>query len=204
MDLRRDSQLLRAHQKYLREGYRACQNTADTSPEIGAMRKIVEKCPSCDRPDMVVTNLQCSECGTEVRGAFAASRFCRLSEPSLQFIETFVRNRGNLKEMERELNVAYATLRTRLNGVIQEMGYEGADVDPGEETVDAEGIEEEAEQPSLVDVMDADDAVTVLADCDDTCSAGQCPHVGETVHRAGAERKSPPSSSAATTATRAV
>ena len=106
------------------------------------MRKIVEKCPSCDRPDMVVTNLQCSECGTEVRGAFAASRFCRLSEPSLQFIETFVRNRGNLKEMERELNVAYATLRTRLNGVIQEMGYEGADVDPGEETVDAEGTPE--------------------------------------------------------------
>ena len=79
---------------------------------------------------MVVTNLQCAECGTEVRGAFAASRFCRLSEPSLQFIETFVRNRGNLKEMERELNIAYATLRTRLNGVIQEMGYEGSDVDP--------------------------------------------------------------------------
>jgi len=97
------------------------------------MRKIVEKCPSCGQPDMVVTNLQCSECGTEVRGAFAASRFCRLSEPSLQFIETFVRNRGNLKEMERELNIAYATLRTRLNGVIQEMGYEGGHVDPDEE-----------------------------------------------------------------------
>lgn len=105
------------------------------------MRKIVEKCPSCGRPDMVVTNLQCSECGTEVRGVFAASRFCRLSEHSLRFIETFVRNRGNLKEMERELNIAYATLRTRLNGVIQEMGYEGEaaphgpEDDPDDETI---------------------------------------------------------------------
>ncbi|MBT3266052.1 DUF2089 domain-containing protein [Candidatus Poribacteria bacterium] len=114
------------------------------------MRKIVEKCPSCGRPDMVVTNLQCSECGTEVRGAFAASRFCRLSEPSLQFIETFVRNRGNLKEMERELNIAYATLRTRLNGVIQEMGYEGSDVEPDDDPDDLpagdEGITPERQE----------------------------------------------------------
>jgi hypothetical protein len=131
------------------------------------MRKIVEKCPSCGQPDMVVTNLQCSECGTEVRGAFAASRFCRLSEPSLQFIETFVRNRGNLKEMERELNVAYATLRTRLNGVIQEMGYEDADIGTDEDVQDADELETTPERQEVLARLSngeitADEAIAAL------------------------------------------
>ena len=104
------------------------------------MRKIIERCPSCGQPDMMITNLRCTECDTEVRGAFVASRFCRLSDPSLQFLETFVRNRGNLKEMERELNIAYATLRSRLNQVIQEMGYDG------ETGADEQDEEERAEQ----------------------------------------------------------
>ncbi len=88
------------------------------------MRKLIEKCPSCDHPEVFATALQCPECGTEVRGAFATTRFCRLSDASLDFIENFVRNRGNLKEMERELRIGYATLRSRLNDIIGEMGHE--------------------------------------------------------------------------------
>ena len=133
------------------------------------MRKIVEMCPSCGRPDMVVTSLQCAECGTEVRGAFAASRFCRLSEDSLGFIDTFVRNRGNLKEMERELNVAYATLRTRLNSVIQEMGYEGegegAASDGGQGDIYATGFEDMADHESTT-VPERQEILTRLRDGD--------------------------------------
>lgn len=88
------------------------------------MRKIIERCPACGRPEMAITQLQCPDCGTEVRGAFSVSRFCRLSEASLAFLEMFVRNRGNLKEMERELGEAYTALRARLNDIIKEMGYE--------------------------------------------------------------------------------
>lgn len=88
------------------------------------MRKIIEKCPSCGFPDLVAKTLQCPQCRTEVRGDFIASRFCRLAEDSLEFLETFVRNRGNLKEMERESHVAYTTLRNRLNEIIEEMGFE--------------------------------------------------------------------------------
>jgi hypothetical protein len=50
--------------------------------------------------------------------------FCRLSAESLGFLEAFVRNRGNLKEMERELGQSYPTLRNRLNAVIAELGFE--------------------------------------------------------------------------------
>ena len=104
------------------------------------MRKVIERCPSCDHPEVFATALQCPECGTEVRGAFATSRFCRISEPSLDFIENFVRNRGNLKEMERELGIGYATLRSRLNDIIAEMGYERVVDEPsgGEDDVAAQ------------------------------------------------------------------
>jgi hypothetical protein len=47
-----------------------------------------------------------------------------LSQESLEFIEIFVRNRGNIKEMERELGLSYPTVRGRLNAVIEELGYE--------------------------------------------------------------------------------
>jgi len=47
-----------------------------------------------------------------------------LSQESLEFIEIFVKNRGNIKEMERELGISYPTVRSRLNDVITELGYE--------------------------------------------------------------------------------
>jgi hypothetical protein len=39
-------------------------------------------------------------------------------------LEIFVRNRGNVKEMERELGISYPTVRSRLNAVIAELGFE--------------------------------------------------------------------------------
>lgn len=93
------------------------------------MRKIIERCPACGNPELTVTVLRCSQCGTEVHGAFVASRFCRLADSSLEFLEMFIRNRGNLKEMERELGVAYTSLRNRLNDIINEMGYEANEDD---------------------------------------------------------------------------
>jgi hypothetical protein len=51
-------------------------------------------------------------------------RFCRLPAESLDFLLTFVRNRGNVKEMERELGISYWTIRSRLNELIEELGFE--------------------------------------------------------------------------------
>ena len=41
-----------------------------------------------------------------------------------EYLESFVRKRGNLKEMERELGASYQELRKRLNAIIGEMGFE--------------------------------------------------------------------------------
>ena len=52
----------------------------------------------------------------------AASVACR--KRALISLRIFVKNRGNIKEMERELEISYPTVRNRLNAVIKELGYE--------------------------------------------------------------------------------
>jgi hypothetical protein len=87
------------------------------------MPLIPQTCPSCSSP-LVVTQLNCTVCGTGVVGKFELSPFFRLSPESLRFLEVFVRNRGNVKEMERETGESYWAIRRRLDEVITEIGME--------------------------------------------------------------------------------
>jgi hypothetical protein len=90
---------------------------------VPLMPLIPQTCPSCSSP-LVVTQLNCTVCGTGVVGKFELSPFFRLSPESLKFLEFFVRNRGNVKEMERETGESYWAIRRRLDEVITEMGME--------------------------------------------------------------------------------
>ena len=87
------------------------------------MALIPQSCPSCSSP-LFVTQLNCTVCGTGVVGKFELSPFFRLSPESLKFLEFFVRNRGNVKEMERETGESYWAIRRQLDEVITEMGIE--------------------------------------------------------------------------------
>lgn len=102
------------------------------------MRKVIERCPACGG-DLTVTHLQCGRCDTEISGRFSPNPFDRLSPESLAFVEVFVRLRGNVKEMERELKVPYSTVRGRLNEVIRELGFEA---EPGRPEQDSDGYED--------------------------------------------------------------
>ena len=92
----------------------------------------MEKCPTCEEK-LDVTQLSCSVCDTVIQGSFSSCLFCKLSPDSLHFLEIFVKNRGNLKEMERELGQSYPTLRSKLNSIIAELGFEVGPVDDEEE-----------------------------------------------------------------------
>jgi len=87
------------------------------------MPLIPQSCPSCSSP-LMVTQLTCTSCGTGVVGKFELSPFHRLAPESLKFLEDFVRNRGNVKEMERETGESYWAIRRQLDEVITEMGIE--------------------------------------------------------------------------------
>jgi hypothetical protein len=86
------------------------------------MALVPQTCPSCGSA-LAVTQLNCTSCGTGVVGKFELSPFHRLKPESLQFLEVFVRNRGNVKEMERETGESYWAIRRQLDEVIAEMGF---------------------------------------------------------------------------------
>lgn len=47
----------------------------------------------------------------------------KLTRAQIDFIEVFIKNRGIIREVERELGVSYPTVRARLDEVIQALGY---------------------------------------------------------------------------------
>lgn len=96
-------------------------------------RRMPSRCPVCSE-EMVVTRLRCNHCDTAIEGTFEVSKFSRLTQEHLDFVETFLRCRGNIKEVERELGISYPTVRGRLDAVLESLGYR---VDPAvaEETV---------------------------------------------------------------------
>lgn len=97
------------------------------------MSIIPRKCPSCGAP-LVVTQLSCTRCETNVVGAYEINPFLRLSNENLHFLETFIRNRGNVKEMERLTGESYWIIRRKLDEVIAELGFE---VEPAEDKLAA-------------------------------------------------------------------
>ena len=73
-------------------------------------RDVISTCPVCSS-ELAVTRLQCRGCGTAIEGDFNVGRFGRLSREQLALLESFLRARGNAKELERELKVSYPTVR---------------------------------------------------------------------------------------------
>jgi hypothetical protein len=66
-------------------------------------------------------------------GRFALCRFCALDEKHLRFIETFLRCRGSIKDVERSLGLSYPTVRGMLEGALAALGMGGAE-DPRQAT----------------------------------------------------------------------
>ena len=92
------------------------------------MSALPHKCPSCSAP-LQVSQLSCTECDTVVMGKYDLSPLFRLSAESLKFLETFILNRGNVKEMERNTGESYWAIRRRLDEVIEEMDLEAEPVE---------------------------------------------------------------------------
>lgn len=80
------------------------------------------KCPVCGK-DLNVTRLSCDNCHITIEGTFTPCRFCKLTDEQKYFVETFIKNRGNIKEIEKELGVSYPTVRNKLEDVILALGY---------------------------------------------------------------------------------
>jgi len=82
---------------------------------------VIAICPVCTQ-ELSVTRLHCRSCGTTLDGDFRVGRFGRLTREQLELLESFLRSRGNLREMERESGLSYPTLRGRVDALIRALG----------------------------------------------------------------------------------
>ncbi len=85
-------------------------------------RNVLGRCPVCSS-QLDVTELHCSDCHTTIKGEFKLDKFNYLSKEEKYFIEIFVKNRGNIKEIEKDLGISYPTVKKNLEQVIVALGY---------------------------------------------------------------------------------
>lgn len=97
---------------------------------------VISECPVCHH-DLEVVQLACNNCNTEIKGRFTLSKFNYLDTEKLYFIEVFVKNRGNIKAIEKEMGYSYPTIKKMLDDVVTGLGYQ---------TDNKEIIEEEKEE----------------------------------------------------------
>ena len=83
---------------------------------------VISTCPVC-ASELAVTRLHCGTCGTTLEGDFSVGRFGRLNRDQLVLLESFLRSRGNLREMERELGISYPTVRGRVEALVRALGF---------------------------------------------------------------------------------
>ncbi|HSJ00475.1 MAG TPA: DUF2089 domain-containing protein [Patescibacteria group bacterium] len=110
---------------------------------------VIATCPVCSG-ELTIARLHCRSCGTALEGEFGVGRFGRLDREQLSLLESFLRSRGNLKEMERELGISYPTVRGRVDALVRALGLaDGAEADESEADDAFEASFEEA--PSEAD-----------------------------------------------------
>lgn len=83
---------------------------------------VLTTCPVC-KHELRVERLHCDNCHTKIEGSFTLSKFNYLETEKLYFIEIFIKNRGNIKAIEKELNISYPTVKKMLDEVIVGLGY---------------------------------------------------------------------------------
>ena len=68
----------------------------------------------CSQP-LAVSRLACTHCDTVIDSVVPIPPFFRLPEDLQHFAMTFLRCRGNIREVERELGISYPTVCKRLD-----------------------------------------------------------------------------------------
>lgn len=81
------------------------------------MAKILSTCPAC-HGKLHISTLACPDCGMELKNSFELGSFDMLDNENTIFLLSFLRNRGNLKNVQSELEMSYPTAKRKLDEVL--------------------------------------------------------------------------------------
>lgn len=78
--------------------------------------KIPASCPSCGG-GLRISEFACPDCGITIRGDFEPPAAMNLTPEDWNFVTVFMRNSGNMKDVQSELRLSYPTVRKMLDRV---------------------------------------------------------------------------------------
>jgi len=84
-------------------------------------KKLIGRCPVCGGK-LYVSELSCFNCDAKIRAEFEIPPFSRLDDDEREFLMIFLRSRGSLRDVQRELALSYPTVRSRLDALLAKMG----------------------------------------------------------------------------------
>ena len=119
------------------------------------------KCPLCSG-SLEVTEASCLDCGIQMRGHFALAPYRNLDAEQLRFLETFLRCRGVIRDVEAALGISYPTVRGRLDALLNALDFSG-EGRPAPPTAEEKAARRKAILAAVQDgTMDADAGLTAL------------------------------------------
>ena len=71
--------------------------------------------------ELYVSELTCEESGVVIRGKFSLPQGSELSEEERKFLNVFLRARGVISTVEKEMGMSYPTVRSKLDALLDSM-----------------------------------------------------------------------------------
>lgn len=82
------------------------------------MSGIITHCPTCHN-ELQITSLKCNRCGLELHNDFEIGAFDRINGEQYNFLVTFLRCRGNMSSLQKEMNISYPSAQKKLNELLK-------------------------------------------------------------------------------------
>jgi hypothetical protein len=90
--------------------------------------KLITRCPITN-DELIVKKLYSPSANITIEGDFHLSKYNYLDDELLYFMEIFIKNRGNIKAVEKEMSISYPTVKKMLDDLIINLGYNPEDED---------------------------------------------------------------------------
>ncbi|MCW5937427.1 MAG: DUF2089 domain-containing protein [Fimbriimonadaceae bacterium] len=91
--------------------------------ENGELHDLPTECPVTHQA-LFVSELASEDGSVTIRGRFRLPSLARLDPEQQRLLEVFLRSRGTITTMEKELGLSYPTVRSRIDGLLQALGLE--------------------------------------------------------------------------------
>ncbi len=91
-------------------------------------------CPVCANR-LKIVRLRCENCDTVIEGRFNSLPLAQLNSEQQEFVQGFIKSRGSIKEMEKELGISYPTVCKKLDEISKILGYAPENVEKREKEI---------------------------------------------------------------------